>query len=228
MQKRSIIAAGAITLGLITAGTTGAVAGSLIGSKDIRDNSVRSVDVRDGNLRAKDLRPGVVAKFTKDSDTVFDDSDLQAQIDALQAEVDALKSEDESGVNTNWVANGTSTILDANTVRLQPVSSVEITNLDLPVQATKTIEFTYSLADGAAYSAGSPRVFVEINGEFFNTFDGDPTDAGTDNGDGTFTKTVVIPKNGRVGNAGVVADAGTGTVTVSNLVISGHSVKFTG
>lgn len=65
MQKRSIIAAGAITLGLITAGTTGAVAGSLIGSADIRDNSVRSIDVRDGNLRAKDLRPGVVESFRK-------------------------------------------------------------------------------------------------------------------------------------------------------------------
>ena len=93
---------------------------------------------------------------------------------------------------------------------------------------TKTVSFTYKLENGAAYSAGAPRVFIEIGGTFYNTFDADPTDAGTNNGDGTFTKTWTIPANGRVGAAGIVYDnsSALGTVTVTNLTISGQLISF--
>lgn len=46
-----------VTLG----GVGGAVAANTIGSKDIKDNSVRSVDVRDGNLGMRDMN-----RFTQD------------------------------------------------------------------------------------------------------------------------------------------------------------------
>jgi hypothetical protein len=46
-------AAAALLVGL--GGIGGAVAADLIGSKDIKDNSIRSVDVRDGGLGVKDL-----------------------------------------------------------------------------------------------------------------------------------------------------------------------------
>jgi hypothetical protein len=106
-------------------------------------------------------------------------------------------------------------------------SSVEIQNLDLPVLATKTVTFTYKLENGAQYTTGAPRVFIEIGGTYYNTFDADPTDAGTANGDGTFTKTWTIPVNGRVGNAGIVYDNNIpGTVTVKNLTISGQLISF--
>jgi len=61
-----------------------------------------------------------------------------------------------------------------------------------------------------------------------NTFDAAPADAGTNNGDGTFTKTWTIPTNGRVGAAGIVYDnsAALGTVTVTNLTISGQLISF--
>ena len=76
-------------------------------------------------------------------------------------------------------------------------------------------------------SAGAPRVFIEIDGDYYATFDDAPADAGTDNGDGTFTKTWTIPVNGRVGNAGVVYDNSIpGTVTVTNLTISGQLISF--
>ena len=67
---------------------------------------------------------------------------------------------------------------------------------------------------------------MQINDTFYNTFDANPADAGVDNGDGTFTKTWTIPANGTVHAAGVVVDNGVGSVTVSNLVISGQAITF--
>lgn len=229
-MKKNLITVGVAGVVLALGTVGGAVAGSLVTSADIKNDTIRSADVRNHTLKPRDLRPAMVERFLNQ----YDDSDLRAQIAALQEEVDALQGEDDNGgVNTNWDAKDGATIVDANTVRLSNVgtpagASVEIANLDLAVQATKTIEFTYSLDGGAVYAAGTPRVFVEINGEFYNTFDANPEDAGTPNGDGTFTKTWTIPANGRVGAAGVVADTGVGTITVTDLVISGHSVKFTG
>ena len=209
----------------------GAVAAGQIGSAGIADNAVRSLDLKDGAaVGDDDLKNGLAVKIAAAEESA-EIAALQAQVNALSAEVDALQAEDESGVNKNWVANDGAEILDADTVVVSnegtPAgSSVEIANLDLPVQATKTVEFTYELADGAVYGGGSPRVFLEINGDYVNTFDSNPEDAGTDNGDGTFTKTWTIPSNGRVGNAGVVQDSGTGSITVSNLVISGTPISF--
>ncbi len=130
-----------------------------------------------------------------------------------------------AGVQTNWVAHTGSQIVDAHTLLLANTApdgtSVEIENLNLAVQAQQTITFTYKLHDGAVYAAGSPRVFVEMQGTYINTFNGDPADAGVANGDGTFTKTVTIGQNGRIGQAGVVVDAGIGSVTITNLTIAG-------
>ena len=98
----------------------------------------------------------------------------------------------------------------------------------MPVQAGQTVEFTYALGDGATYGAGSPRVFFEIQGAgFFNTFDGNPSDAGTNNGNGTFTKSVPITANGRIGQLGVVWDDGkTGSIVVGNVKVGAYTVKF--
>jgi hypothetical protein len=211
----AVLAGSALIVGL---GATGAVAGNLIDSRDIRDGSVRSVDLNGG-----------VSDRIQNKATDNEINGLRAEVTDLQNRVAALEAQDESGVNTNWVANAGSTVVDANTVQLTgpTPTSVEILNLDLPVDATKTVEFTYSLADGATYGGGAPRVFIEVGGEFINTNDADPNNPGTDNGDGTFTKSVVIGKNGRVGAAGVVYDSGNpGTVTVSNLVISGQPISF--
>jgi hypothetical protein len=60
MQKRTLIAGLGVAAALVFASTTGAVASGLIGSKDIKNDSVRSIDVKDGTLRVKDLRPHAV------------------------------------------------------------------------------------------------------------------------------------------------------------------------
>lgn len=221
-QNRTVaIATGATIIAL--AGSTGAVAANLVNSADIRDNSIRTVDVRDGSLRVTDLNGA-----TRRS---FNNSGVIAEINDLQTRLAELESEDASGVNTNWVAGDGATIDGKNSVTVKnegtPTgSSVEILNLNLPVQATKTIEFTYEAVDGAVYGGGSPRVFIEIDGVYLNTHDAEPADAGVPNGDGTFTKSWTIPTNGRVGNAGVVMDSGAGSFTITDLVISGHAVSF--
>jgi len=213
----AVVAGSVLVVGL---GATGAVAGDLIGSADIRDGGVHRVDLGDG-INAR------IANKATDREI----SGLSAQVAALEDRVAALEAQDASGVNTNWVAKEGAQIIDANTVKVQNAgttagSSVEILNLDLPVQATKTVEFTYMLADGATYGGGSPRVFLEVNGSYVNTFDANPEDAGSENADGSFTKTWTIPVNGRVGNAGVVQDSGVGSITVTNLVISGQPISF--
>lgn len=49
---------------VLTAGaTTGAVAGDLIGSSDVKDNSLRSKDLHDGTIKAKDVNSTFLAKI---------------------------------------------------------------------------------------------------------------------------------------------------------------------
>jgi len=235
----------AAVLALIFGTGVGASAGSLITGKNLASDSVKSRHITDGAVKQKDLS----LKLQRELNQIVRVNDVQSQqIAALQHKIFVLENTEPAqgpagpagqdgkdgsvaGVQKNWVAKDGSSIVNAHTVALSNVgtpagASVEITELNLPVQATKSLSFTYELADGAAYSAGSPRVFIEINGNFFNTFDGAPSDAGVDNGDGTFTKTVTIPQNGRVGAAGIVVDNGVGSVTVSDLTIDGQVLEF--
>ncbi len=211
----AVVAGSVLVVGL---GATGAVAGNMIDSADIRDGSVRPVDLGDG-----------VNSRIQNKATDREISGVEERVTALEAQVAALEAQDQSGVNTNWVANPGSTIDGPNAVTLADTSvagtSVEIQNLDLPVQATKQIVFTYRPNDSFVFGAGAPRVFVEIGGTYFDTFDA--TNPGVDNGDGTFTVSHTIVQNGRAGNVGVVNDGDSpGTVTVTDLVISGHPISF--
>lgn len=53
---KKILAVAASATILVAGASVGAVAEDLIGSKDIKNNSIRTVDVRDNTLRVKDLR----------------------------------------------------------------------------------------------------------------------------------------------------------------------------
>ena len=232
----ALLIAALVAIGIAIGIGGSATADRLLGSRDIKDNSVRSVDVKNGTIKLKDLSPKLVKQLAQlagqdGADGVNGLNGANGTNGRDGAAGPAGTPGSAAGVQTNWDAKDGATIVDANTVELSNVgtpagASVEIQNLNLPVQATKTVAFTYELADGAVYAAGSPRVFLEINGNFYNTFDADPSDAGVDNGDGTFTKTWTIPQNGRVGAAGIVVDSGVGTVTVSDVTIDGQVLSF--
>ncbi len=210
LTKPLAIAAGIAAL-VVATSTGTAVAGSLITSHDIKDGTIRSVDIKDRGVHFRDLGPRLQAKVLK------------------HAKDGAPGS--AAGIQTNWVAKAGSEILGLHTVSLHNAgtdagASVEIEDLNMPVQAQQEISFTYELHDGAVYGGGAPRVFVEMQGTYINTFDGAPSDAGVDNGDGTFTKTITIGRNGRIGQAGLVMDSGDGSITVTNLTIAGHLIDF--
>lgn len=235
-KRRGLVAlliAALLAIGIAIGIGGSATADKLFGSKDIRDNSVRSVDVKNGTIKLKDLSPQLVKQLAQlaGQDGTDGKNGVNGTNGQNGAPGPAGTPGSAAGVQSNWDEKDGAHIVNATTVELSNVgtpagASLEIQNLNLPVQATKEMSFTYKLAAGAAYAAGSPRIFLEINGNFFNTFDGDPSDAGVDNGDGTFTKTVTIPQNGRVGAAGIVVDSGVGTITVSNVTIDGQVLKF--
>jgi hypothetical protein len=60
-NRTTAVVAGAAAIVALSA--TGSVAGQLIGSSDIKDDSVRSIDIHDGTIRVKDLRPGAAASL---------------------------------------------------------------------------------------------------------------------------------------------------------------------
>ena len=69
INRKTLAIAGAAAA-LVALGSTGtAVAGSLIGSSDIQDGSIRSIDVKDGSLKRADLSNPInrsLARITKD------------------------------------------------------------------------------------------------------------------------------------------------------------------
>ena len=69
INRKTLAIAGA-AVALVAVGSTGtAVAGSLIGSADIKDDSIRSIDVKDGSVKRADLSNPInraLARITKD------------------------------------------------------------------------------------------------------------------------------------------------------------------
>ena len=65
MQKRTIIAGLGVAAVLVAAGTSGAVAGSLITGKDVKNESLTGADIKDGRVRANDLSSHVNALLNK-------------------------------------------------------------------------------------------------------------------------------------------------------------------
>src|SRR6478609_10756686 len=69
---KAVLAAGAIALTLVVVATSGAVAGSLITSQDIKDNTIKSRDIKNGTIRTKDIQAGAVTWETSLSQATKD------------------------------------------------------------------------------------------------------------------------------------------------------------
>jgi hypothetical protein len=86
-------------------------------------------------------------------------------------------------------------------------TSLEIENLGLELQANSGVAVNWTLTDGAAYTAGGPRIFVEIDGVYYNSFGN--VDSGEDGA------TIFGLPAGTVGHVGVAYDNGvSGTVNL--------------
>lgn len=217
MKRITLLAAASLLALLATVG--GANAAGLIGSDDIRDDSIRGKDLRSGLLDRLDQRAEVKANAD--------------EIKALKAQVAALSAQPAAGAPNaaEWVPNAGAVIVDATTVALSGGNtSLETTDLDLPVQAGSVVSFHYELEDGAECIGGAPRLFVVMQGETANTNswdsnigDGLAAACGGDSQNVEFT----VPDSGRIGQVGLVYDnGGIGTITISDVMIAGQLVNF--
>lgn len=153
-------------------------------------------------------------------------STVQAQSNIVFTQSDVMINSWRAPDVPQWSANGESTIVDHNTVRLQgDNTSVETAALGVNVDADAEISFQYKLLDGAECVGGAPRVFLVINDINTNSWDQlQPTgeQCGTDG-----LVTFVAGNAGLVTTAGIVYDNGAGgAVEVSNLTVAGELVLF--
>lgn len=141
----------------------------------------------------------------------------------------------------DWIANpgtsieGDTIVLDTTDEALTPAgTSYENADLGVEIAPGDVIAFDYEL-DGAVCGGGQPRLFVEVDGTYVNTFDGnDEGDCGelTD-GLGTSTSGTVLytyeGDAGTVGHAGIVFDnvSDRGVATISLVEIGDHELDLT-
>ena len=120
-----------------------------------------------------------------------------------------------------WTANPGTTVADNGVVRLDSTgtpfgTSLENSNLSVPVHNGDTISFQYS---GTCY-AGGPRVFIQ--GGVFNTYDNNPNQCGGPvdaNGYRTVTATVHGIVDGTAGYTGIVNDSGPGSSSPASVIL---------
>jgi hypothetical protein len=224
MKRITLLAAASLLALLGTVG--GANAGGLIGSGDIRDNSIKGEDLRAGLL-----------------DRLDESADVKANADeikALKAQIAALTAKPAAGASgPEWAANPGSTIVSATTVQLTKAAaggtSVETQDLGIPVLAGDVIAFHYDLADGATCGGGSPRMFVYFQGDDTNgapranSWDQNIPN-GVDAACGGAGRNVefTVPSAGTLGYTGLVYDTpgDAGRVTFSNVTVAGQVVNF--
>lgn len=220
MRSRIMLIVAALVVAL-SASVGGATAAGLIGSNDIQD----------GSIKGKDLRPGVVNRLDQRAETKAND----AEIKALKAEVAALKAQAAASapfvadwpVKPGTTVTPTTVVLAADTAARPLGTSLETQDLGIPVLAGDTISFHYDLADGAVCGGGAPRMFVEINGTYTNSFDdgaGNPR-PGRCGGDSRNVE-FIVPAAGTIGHAGLVYDSGNGRATFSDVRVAGQLVNF--
>lgn len=102
-------------------------------------------------------------------------------------------------------------------------SSLECST-NIAVIAGDTVQFTYELGTGTAPCGGGvPRIFVVIDGSYYNTIDGDPECSQANANTVTYT----LPVAGTVTSVGLVYDRDIdGSVTYSNVVVGGQTLNF--
>ena len=92
----------------------------------------------------------------------------------------------------------------------------------ITVTAGQTISATYDFTDGTAPCGGGvPRLYVVINGQYYNTFDDNPNTCEAT------TTSLVLPVGGTVTEVGLVYDRGDfGSVTYSDITIGGTRLNL--
>jgi hypothetical protein len=234
-HRVAAVAAGAAIL--VGFGSFGAVAAGLVTSAQIKNSTIQSVDIKNGQVEKADVGTGAVGS-SEIADGSVQGRDLAANTlptysyDKKSGVLTITTGDKVQKLGLNgpstavWVANTDSQIVDGHTVKLSGGStSVETSDLDMPVDAKDVVSFKASYDGTAVCASGAPRVFVMVDGKNVNSWDSN-IDAGTQCGkDGVITFT--LPAAGRISAAGVVYDNDKpGTVTVRDLTVDGVAIPF--
>lgn len=129
--------------------------------------------------------------------------------------------------NSGTTRHGDTVTLDNTNHFITGGTSYENSDLGLTINTDDTITFDFT----GLCAAGSPRMFIEVNGAYYNTFDDPATtgcgvlDQGGDSGTVVYTYT---GPTGTIGHAGLVHDGTPTKVTISNVTIGGDPVPLGG
>jgi hypothetical protein len=265
-QIIAVAAAGAAVLTLGTAGgavagslvTSHDIKDNTVRSIDLKDAGVKRVDLSKSINRSlakvgqdgiagpagTDGKDGLNGTDGQDGTNGTDGTDVDAAVlQDLRDRIDALEGNAATGhdLNTNWEKGEGATIKDANTVLLdsreQGYAYASIKNLDLLIDQSAVIEYTYRLDNGAHVGWGAPRLKIVVGGVAYSSVNQVNPDYGHDNGDGTFTVTAIattlndnnqtqVPA-GTITRASLIYDyQDRGTVEFTNVVIDGQPISF--
>ena len=104
-------------------------------------------------------------------------------------------------------------------------TSYETQDLGVELETGDVISFDYALSEGATCGGGQPRVFVEVDGTYYNTFDGNDDACGGEDGTVTYT---YDGETGDIEHAGVVFDniSDRGVARVTNVSIGDYALDL--
>lgn len=130
-----------------------------------------------------------------------------------------------------WVDAAESEVVDATTVTLSKPdgptgTSIETTNLNLPVDTTETFMTVDYTADGDVFANGAVRMFYYDHADA-DTIEDAPTSTAIADGSGTLS--IPIPTGTTIGTMGLTYDASNdtdGAVTFNNLMVGDTSILF--
>lgn len=138
--------------------------------------------------------------------------------------------------NAGTTVNGDGTFTmdtETDTSETDAGTSLESDELSIMLEADDEVSFEYRILapSDAVCGGGQARIFIKIGDTYYNSFDGNPDQCGSDEGDGWFKVTLpsVYPA-GTVGHAGVVFDnpSDRGMAEFRNVMISDHEVPLGG
>jgi hypothetical protein len=165
----------------------------------------------------KDCPPGHVKARGEGHDRARGNGHHKPDCDEVTSTPQPLECvENETGADTVQRDSAANTVTVIGSGPGSPGSALQCA-VSIEVAADQTISFSYTVGEGTAPCGGGvPRMYVLIDGTYYNTFDDDPNECSATVG------SLELPVGGTVTEVGFVYDRGdTGSVTYSNAMVGG-------
>ena len=168
MQKRTIIAGLGIAAMLVVAGTSGAVAGSLITGKDVKNESLTGADIKNGSIRKHDFSSHVNALLKSKGTVTYQGAHwspvYRNTVGNGDVDLQAGPMEAPYGVGSLMIRTGSNTD--------QATFGNELDFVDHPLSSITTVEYSvFTTGENIKrYAANLPNVSFEVNPHTARTY----------------------------------------------------------